>query len=281
MELVKTKKELREILKGERQRGKTVGFVPTMGFLHQGHLSLMKRAREENDIVVISIFVNPTQFCEGEDYDKYPRDLERDIKLAREVGVDIVFAPDAREMYGEDNITYVDMLDLTDVLCGASRPGHFKGVMTVVTKLFNIVRPDRAYFGQKDAQQVAIIKRMVKDLDFNVEIVEMPIIREEDGLAMSSRNTYLNDRERKAALVISKALFDAEKQILGGERNADYIREEICRKLSSNPLVRTDYVEVVDAHTLKPVKEIKGNVLVAVAAKVGETRLIDNIKLEV
>ncbi len=281
MKLIQTKQELKEALKGERQRGKTVGLVPTMGYLHEGHLSLIRKARQENDSVVVSIFVNPTQFGEGEDYNTYPRDLDRDTEQCRSAGADMVFAPGAGEMYVEDSITYVDMNGLTDRLCGASRPGHFRGVMTVVTKLFNIVRPDRAYFGQKDAQQVAVIRRMVRDLDFNIQIIEAPIVREEDGLAMSSRNTYLQPREREAALVISQALFLAEQQIAGGERRGDFIRDKIIEKISSQPLARLDYAEIVDAAALTPIRVIKGSVLIAVAVKIGRTRLIDNIKMEV
>lgn len=281
MKVVKTKKELRDLLKSERQKGKTIGLVPTMGYLHEGHLSLMRKANEENDLVVISVFVNPTQFGEGEDYGTYPRDLEKDTKLAQSVGVDLLFAPDTHEMYEENNITFVDMAGLTNTLCGASRPGHFRGVMTVVTKLFNIVNPDRAYFGQKDAQQVAVLKKMVKDLDFDLEIVEMPIVREVDGLAMSSRNTYLSSEGRKAALKISQALFDAREQIKDGEKDAKGIQEQIIEKLSSHPLVRIDYVEVVNASTLESIEEVRGNVLAAVAVKIGSTRLIDNIKMEV
>jgi len=281
MKIVKTKKELRNILKSERQKGKTIGLVPTMGYLHEGHLSLMRKAREENDLVVISIFVNPTQFGEGEDYESYPRDAERDAELAESVGVDLIFAPDAHEMYGKENITFVDMTGLTDTLCGVSRPGHFRGVMTVVTKLFNIVEPDKAYFGQKDAQQVAVLKKMVEDLDFGLEIVEMPIVREEDGLAMSSRNTYLGTEERKAALLISQSLFDARERIRGGDRDVKRLQKEIIERLSSHPLIRIDYVKVVDAWSLDDIKQLKGNVLIAVAAKIGRTRLIDNIKMEV
>ncbi len=281
MEIVRTKRELREKLRPERRKGKVIGFVPTMGYLHEGHLSLMRKAREDSDIVVVSIFVNPTQFGEGEDYETYPRDLERDAKLAQEAGADLIFFPDVKEMYGEGSITYVDMTGLTDTLCGASRPGHFRGVMTVVAKLFNIVDPNKAYFGQKDAQQVAVLKKMVEDLDFNVDIVEMPIVREKDGLAMSSRNTYLNGAQREAALAISRSLFEARSLIEAGERDASRVKERIVRKLSSSPMILIDYVELVDAGTLKSIQEVKGSVLIAVAVKIGDTRLIDNVKLEV
>jgi len=281
LELIKTKDELRNILKEHRREGKSIGFVPTMGFLHEGHLSLIRKARQENDLVVVSIFVNPTQFGEGEDYGTYPRDLARDMEGCKQTGVDIVFAPDAKEMYAADSTTFVDMDRLTDRLCGASRPGHFRGVMTVVSKLFNIVRPDRAYFGQKDAQQVLVIKRMVQDLDFDVQIVEVPIAREADGLAMSSRNTYLSPQEREAALVLSQALFDAKRRIEGGERDGDVIRAGIIQRISAQPLARLDYAEVVDDKTLEPLREIRGGVLIALAVRIGATRLIDNIKLEV
>jgi pantoate--beta-alanine ligase len=281
MKLTKTKAELRDMLKDIRREGKSIGLVPTMGYLHEGHLSLIRKARQENDIVVVSIFVNPTQFGEGEDYGTYPRDLDRDTGRCREAGADIVFAPEAEEMYAKTNAAFVDMSRLTDRLCGASRPGHFRGVMTVVAKLFNIVLPDRAYFGQKDAQQVLVIKRMVRDLDFDVHIVEAPIVRETDGLAMSSRNTYLSPAERRAALVLSQSLFEARQRIEGGERRADVIRNGIAGQISSQPLARLDYAEVVDAETLEPLREIRGSVLIAVAARLGDTRLIDNIKLEV
>jgi|LFRM01.1.fsa_nt_gb pantoate--beta-alanine ligase len=281
LELVKTKHELRQLLKAVRSEGKSVGLVPTMGYLHEGHLSLIRKARQDNDCVVVSIFVNPTQFGEGEDYNTYPRDLERDMESCRGLGVDIVFAPEADEMYAKGSCTFVDMERLTDRLCGASRPGHFRGVMTVVSKLFNLVRPDRAYFGQKDAQQVLVIKTMVRDLDFDIQIEELPIVREADGLALSSRNTYLSPEEREAALVLSRSLFEAKKRIEDGERNAELIRSGIVDKISSQPLAHIDYAEVVDAETLEPLREIKNGVLIALAVRIGRTRLIDNIKMEV
>jgi pantoate--beta-alanine ligase len=281
LELVKTKHELRQLLKAVRSEGKSVGLVPTMGYLHEGHLSLIRKARQDSDCVVVSIFVNPTQFGEGEDYNTYPRDLERDMESCKESGVDIVFAPETDEMYSKGSTTFVDMDRLTDRLCGASRPGHFRGVMTVVSKLFNLVQPDRAYFGQKDAQQVLVIKTMVRDLDFDIQIVELPIVREADGLALSSRNTYLNPEEREAALVLSRSLFEAKKRIEDGERNAVVVRSGIVDRISSQPLARLDYAEVVDAETLEPLREIKGGVLIALAVRIGRTRLIDNIKMEV
>jgi pantoate--beta-alanine ligase len=282
LKLIKTKGEIRKIIRTERQKQNKVGLVPTMGYLHGGHLSLIRKASRENGCVVVSIFVNPTQFGEGEDYDTYPRDLARDMEQCEKAGADIVFAPEVDEMYAAGSAAFVDMGGgLTDTLCGASRPGHFRGVMTVVTKLFNIVRPDSAYFGQKDAQQVAVIKRMVRDLDFDIQIVEAPIVRERDGLAMSSRNTYLSPEERQAALVISRTLFWARQAVMDGEKNAALIRGKITEKISSEPLACIDYVEVVDANTLEPLKEVRGSVLMAVAVKIGRTRLIDNIKLEV
>ncbi|WIF94141.1 pantoate--beta-alanine ligase [Caminicella sporogenes] len=282
MKIIHTIKEIREEVKAARRSGKSIGFVPTMGFLHEGHLSLIKKAREENDFVVVSIFVNPTQFGPEEDLESYPRDLERDSRLSEEAGADVIFNPTAEEMYPEGYSTYVEIEGkLTKKLCGISRPGHFKGVTTVVSKLFNIVTPDRAYFGQKDAQQVAVIEQMVRDLNFDVKIVPCPIVREKDGLAMSSRNTYLSKEERKAALILSKTLFKAEEMIKNGERNSTKIRDFIINNIKSEPLANIDYVEIVDAKSLKYLNEIKGDVLIALAVKFGRARLLDNIRLEV
>ncbi len=282
MKIINTIKDIRSAVKHARENGKTIGFVPTMGYLHEGHLSLVKKAKEENDLVVVSIFVNPTQFGEGEDFETYPRDLERDSNLVKSVGADIVFAPLVIEMYPPGASTYVEIAsDITAKLCGASRPGHFKGVTTIVTKLFNIVTPDKAYFGQKDAQQVAVIEQMVRDLCFGVEIVPCPIVREEDGLAMSSRNTYLNSDERKAATILSKALAKAEELIGSGERNASKIRKTITEKIESEPLADIDYIKIVNARTLESVEEVEGDTLIALAVKIGKTRLIDNTRLEV
>ncbi|RKD21577.1 pantoate--beta-alanine ligase [Caminicella sporogenes DSM 14501] len=282
MKIIHTIKEIREEVKAARRSGKSIGFVPTMGFLHEGHLSLIKKAREENDFVVVSIFVNPTQFGPEEDLESYPRDLERDSRLSEEAGADVIFNPTAEEMYPEGYSTYVEIEgELTKKLCGISRPGHFKGVTTVVSKLFNIVTPDRAYFGQKDAQQVAVIEQMVRDLNFDVKIVPCPIVREKDGLAMSSRNTYLSKEERKAALILSKTLFKAEEMIKNGERNSTKIRDFIINNIKSEPLANIDYVEIVDAKSLKYLNEIKGDVLIALAVKFGRARLLDNIRLEV
>ncbi|MCG0278317.1 MAG: pantoate--beta-alanine ligase [Thermanaeromonas sp.] len=281
MELFKTISGVREWVKDQRQQGRKIGLVPTMGYLHEGHLTLMRWAKKSCEAVIISIFVNPTQFGPQEDYERYPRDLERDLRLAREVGVDAVFAPEVEEMYPPGYATYVEVEGLTEVLCGASRPGHFRGVATVVTKLFNIVQPDEAFFGLKDYQQAVVIKRMVKDLNIPVEIVTVPTVREEDGLALSSRNKYLTPEERRQALSLYRALKLGEELIRRGERRADKVREAMSREILSQPLARIDYVSVNDAETLKPVDEISGKVLLAVAVWIGSTRLIDNLVVEV
>ncbi|MCK8816993.1 pantoate--beta-alanine ligase [Natroniella sulfidigena] len=279
MKVVKEISEVREFTKQDRE--KTVGFVPTMGYLHQGHLALLEQAREENDIVVLSIFVNPTQFGPDEDYEDYPRDLERDLELARSAGVDLVFTPKADKMYSDNAATKVEVTGLTGKLCGASRDGHFSGVCTVVSKLFNIVNPTRAYFGQKDYQQVLVIKRMVEDLNFDLDIVTVPIVREEDGLAISSRNKYLNQAERKAALVLFESLQRGKELIVGGERKAKVIEQELISNIEAEPLAEIDYVAVVDASSLKDIDKIRGEVLLALAVYIGETRLIDNLIVEV
>ncbi len=282
MKILEAIGDIREEIKEARRNNKSVGFVPTMGYLHGGHLSLIKKAKEENDLVIVSIFVNPTQFGPGEDFESYPRDLKKDSSLAQSMGADIVFSPSIEEMYPLGCSTYVEIEgDITKKLCGASRSGHFKGVATVVTKLFNIVMPDRAYFGQKDAQQVAVIKRMVKDLHLDVEIVPCPIVREGDGLAMSSRNTYLNEEERRAGTILSKALFEAKERIEGGEINPLKISDFIIETIESEPLCEIDYVEVVHGETLESIERVKGDVLIALAVKIGKTRLIDNLRLEV
>ena len=281
MKIVKTIKEIREIVMQQQKMGRTIGLVPTMGYLHKGHLSLVEEARRNNDFIVMSIFVNPTQFGQNEDFDKYPRDLVRDARLAEDAGVDVIFSPEAGEMYPEGYKTYVNVEGITEVLCGKSRPGHFRGVTTVVCKLFNIVKPDRAYFGQKDAQQAAVIKKMVRDLDFDIEIVTCPIVREEDGLAMSSRNVYLDEQQRKSALILSKSLFEARRRILEGERDKQKILDNILQMLHTEKSAEVDYVEIVNADTLEDIEEIKGKVLIALAVKFGTTRLIDNIILEV
>lgn len=279
--LVPSIAEVRKILKERRGEGQSIGLVPTMGFLHEGHLSLIDKACQENNFVVVSIFINPIQFGPNEDYAQYPRDIENDYKLARKRGADIVFNPSVEEMYPEEIKTSVEVADLTDNLCGLSRPGHFRGVTTVVTKLFNIIQPDRAYFGQKDAQQLAVIQKMVRDLNFAVEIRGCPIIREEDGLALSSRNVYLSKEERKAAVLLSQALFQARDIIEKGEENSKSIKEFIISYISQDTRCNIDYVKIVDFTTLKDIEIIKGNVLIALAVKIGNTRLIDNISLEV
>lgn len=276
MKIIKTIEELRPIIKGWKREGLTVGLVPTMGYLHDGHKSLIVKAVSENDKVVVSDFVNPTQFGANEDLSSYPRDIERDVALCEAAGADIIFHPEPEEMYFPDKCTFVDMDKLTKGLCGKTRPVHFSGVCTVVSKLFNIVTPDRAYFGQKDAQQLAVIKRMVRDLNFDITIVGCPIVREADGLALSSRNTYLNEEERKAALILNKSLTVGKEMIEAGEKNTAKVREAIIKHMETEPLAKIDYVEIVDAENLEPVETIDAPVLVATAVYIGKTRLIDN-----
>lgn len=273
-------KEVRDIVKEWKQQGLSIGLVPTMGYLHEGHLSLMERAIKENDRVVVSIFVNPMQFGPTEDLASYPRDLERDAALCEKIGVSMIFHPEPSEMYADDFCSYVDMSGLTEELCGKSRPVHFRGVQTVVSKLFHILPANRAYFGQKDAQQLAIIRRMVRDLNFDIEIIGCPIIREEDGLAKSSRNTYLNTKERNAALILNKSLTKAKNLIASGERSAKQIKDCIQETIITEPLAKADYIEVVNFDTIKPLEKLNGNVLVAIAVFIGKTRLIDNFILE-
>ena len=276
MTVVTTIEAVRAKVKVWRQAGLSVGFVPTMGYLHEGHQSLIERADKENDHVVVSIFVNPMQFGPGEDLTTYPRDLERDQKLCELAGASLIFHPTPEEMYASNFCSFVDMNDLTKGLCGKTRPIHFRGVCTVVSKLFNIVLPDRAYFGEKDAQQLAVIKQMVSDLNMPVEIIGCPIIREADGLAKSSRNTYLSPVERQAALVLSRSLTAAQASCINGERNASKLHNLITEILQQEPLATIDYVEIVDAKTLKTVSEIQSSVLIAIAVYIGKTRLIDN-----
>ena len=280
MKIVKTISEVRAAVKAWRAEGLSVGLVPTMGFLHEGHKSLIDRAVKENDRVVVSDFVNPTQFGPTEDLASYPRDLERDATLCENAGAALLFNPEPSEMYAEDACTFVDMSGLTGELCGKSRPIHFRGVCTVVSKLFHIVAPDRAYFGQKDAQQLAVIRHMVSDLNFGIEIVGCPIIREEDGLAKSSRNTYLSAQEREAALILSKSLAKGKAALKAGEADAAKIRQIILDEIATEPLAKVDYVEVVDWNTLEPVETVKEPVLVAMAVYIGKTRLIDNFITE-
>lgn len=281
MKLVDSISRMTTLVKMLKKEGKSIGFVPTMGYLHEGHISLVKAAKKHTDVVVMSIFVNPLQFGPEEDFEKYPRDIKRDETLAGDAGVDVIFYPSVRDMYPEGYATYVNVESLTDQLCGASRPGHFRGVTTVVAKLFNIVKPDVAYFGQKDAQQVIVIKKMVRDLGMDIEIKAMPIIRETDGLAMSSRNLYLSEDERRSALVLNQSLEKALSLVASGERNSENVTKAIKELIARKPLVRTDYISIVDMKDLKDVSDISGEVLVALAAFVGKTRLIDNIIIKV
>lgn len=279
MQVTTTIQETREYLKQWKREGKTVGLVPTMGFLHEGHASLIRRCRQENDIVVVSDFVNPTQFGPNEDLEAYPRDFERDSQLCESLGTDLIFHPEPEEMY-ENPCAYVSIETLSETLCGKTRPIHFRGVCTVVSKLFHIVAPDRAYFGQKDAQQLAIIRKMVKDLNFDIEIVGCPIVREEDGLAKSSRNTYLNEEERKAALCLSRAVRKGEELIHKGISAAEVV-DAMKELIQAEPLARIDYVTMVDALTMQPVETVDRSVLTAMAVYIGKTRLIDNFSYEV
>ncbi|MBQ3752679.1 MAG: pantoate--beta-alanine ligase [Prevotella sp.] len=276
MKVVKTVKEVREIVSAWRKEGLTVGLVPTMGYLHEGHQSLIIKSAEQNDRTVVSVFVNPIQFGPNEDLEAYPRDLDRDIQKVEEAGGDLIFNPEPAEMYPGHFTSFIDTTETTELLCGAVRPVHFRGVCTVVGKLFNIVCPDRAYFGQKDAQQLATIRRFVRDLNFPVEIVACPIVREADGLAKSSRNTYLNAEERQAALILSKSLKKGQEAIAAGERDAQTVIAVITESLKSEPLARIDYVEVVDFENIQRTARIEGDVLVAIAVYIGKTRLIDN-----
>ena len=280
MKVVGTIKEVRELVKEWKKNGETVGFVPTMGYLHEGHGSLITKARENNDKVVVSIFVNPMQFGPTEDLDSYPRDLEKDSKFCESLGADLIFHPEPEEMYHEDFSSYVDMSVLTEELCGLSRPVHFRGVCTVVTKLFNIVQPDNAYFGQKDAQQLAIIKHMVQDLNMDINVVGCPIVREEDGLAKSSRNTYLSPEERKAALILSKTVKLAKELIDAGEKDADVVVAKMKENIETEPMAKIDYVKAVNGLTMQQQKEIKAPMLIAMALYIGKTRLIDNMILD-
>jgi pantoate--beta-alanine ligase len=277
MEVIKTNKEMKTIVSQARGAGKRIAFVPTMGFFHEGHLSLMREGRRRGDLLVVSLFVNPTQFAPHEDFKSYPRDFLRDSNMAREVGTDILFAPDSGEMYPSDHQTFVRVEKVTRNLCGQSRPTHFQGVATVVLMLFEIVMPHVAIFGEKDYQQLVTIQQMVKDLHLSVEIMGMPTVRETDGLAMSSRNTYLLPEERKAALSLYRSLQRAKELLQKGEQRASRILDEMNGILQSEPLVRKDYVQICDAYTLQEVDRIEGNVVVALAAYLGKTRLIDNL----
>lgn len=281
MTIAQTIQETRNTIKEWRRQGYTIGLVPTMGYLHDGHASLMKKAKESCQKVVVSIFVNPMQFGANEDLSTYPRDLEADSRLCESLGVDLIFHPSVEEMYDPGFCSFVDMTGLTKELCGKSRPIHFRGVCTVVTKLFNIVTPDKAFFGQKDAQQLAVIKRMTADLNMDIEIVGCPIIREEDGLARSSRNVYLNKEERQAALILSKTIQLGQWMVQQGTRSASQLLAAMKASLESEPLARIDYVEAVSMDTIQPIDTLQGQVLVAMAVFIGKTRLIDNFIVEV
>ncbi len=280
MDIKYTVKDVREQINKWKRQGLSIGYVPTMGYLHEGHRSLIESARANNDKVVVSIFVNPMQFAPSEDLDSYPRDLEKDAKMCNDAGVDLIFHPEPSEIYNDGFCSYVDMNGLTTELCGKTRPTHFRGVQTVVLKFFNIIKPDRAYFGQKDAQQLAVIKRMVADLNVDVEIIGCPIIRESDGLAKSSRNTYLNPDERKAALILNKSLKLGRELIESGETDSKAVIKAISDNINTEPLAKIDYVNVVDFSTITPVDKIGKAVLVAIAVYIGKTRLIDNFIIE-
>lgn len=281
MKLVKTKQEVRNIVKEWKKQGLTVGLVPTMGYLHEGHASLIDVSVKNNDRTVVSIFVNPMQFSPNEDLESYPRDINRDSAVCAEHGADLIFNPEPDEMYNDMFCSYVDMDVLTKELCGLSRPIHFRGVCTVVSKLFNIVTPDCAYFGEKDAQQLAVIKRMVEDLDMDIKIHGCPIVREADGLAKSSRNTYLSPEERQAALILSKTIELGKNMVKNGERDAEKIVFAMVKNIETEPLAKIDYVKIVDALTMQQIKTLDGPFLCAMAIFIGKTRLIDNFSAEV
>ncbi|MCF8012043.1 MAG: pantoate--beta-alanine ligase [Clostridiales bacterium] len=281
MQICESIKAIKASVSDARARELKIGLVPTMGCFHEGHLSLMRKAVQECDYVVVSLFINPTQFGPEEDFNVYPKSFERDAALAEDIGVNALFFPPVEEMYPPGYQTYVEVENITGILCGRSRPGHFRGVTTVVAKLFNIVQPDRAYFGQKDAQQVAVIKQMVKDLNMDIKIITGKIIRENGGLAMSSRNTYLNPAERNAATVLYRSLKGAEESIAGGERDPAKLREQLLIKINSEPLADVDYVEILSMPELQTIAHLQGKILIAVAVWFGKARLIDNIIMEV
>jgi len=281
MKTITKAKEIHDAVKEEKSRGKSVGLVPTMGFLHEGHLSLVRESVQQTDVTVVSIYVNPAQFGPKEDLKEYPRDINRDTEILEAEGVDYIFSPGNEEIYPEGYKTYVEVHDMQDTLCGRSRPGHFRGVCTVVLKLFNIIEPDFAYFGQKDAQQAIILKRMVQDLNLGVKIEVLPIVREEDGLALSSRNAYLDQEERKAARVLSQSLEEAREMVKSGEQDSGQIISRMKEMISQEPRAKIDYVEIVDRENLNPVAKIEKEALAALAVFVGKVRLIDNMILKV
>ncbi len=281
MKIIKSIAEMKQFSAEVRAAGRVLGFVPTMGYLHEGHLTIMRESVQKCDVTVVSIFVNPLQFGQGEDYEEYPRDLTRDAAMAEEVGVAAVFAPVVAEMYPKCYNTFIEVDGITEPLCGRSRPGHFRGVTTVVNKLFNIVQPHFAFFGQKDAQQVLVIKKMVADLHMNLEIVVVPTVREADGLAMSSRNFYLSPAERQAALVLAKSLEEARRMVEKGERDPEVVKAVVKKIIADEPLAKIDYVELLSVPELTAVDRLQGQHLLAEAVFVGNTRLIDNLVLEV
>lgn len=281
MKTITGTEEMHEAVLEEKSHGRSIGFVPTMGFIHEGHLSLVRESVRRADVTVVSIYVNPTQFEPKEDFKQYPRDIHRDTELLKAEGVDYLFLPDNKEIYPEGYKTYVEVHDLQDKLCGRSRPGHFRGVCTVVLKLFNTVNPDMAFFGQKDAQQAIILKRMAQDLDLGVKIEVVPIVREEDGLALSSRNSYLDQEERRAALVLSKSMEEARVMVQNGERDSGQIIDRMKEMIGREPLAKIDYVEIVDMENLDPAQKIENKALAALAVFVGKVRLIDNAILQV
>lgn len=279
MNIVRSIVEVREIVRDWRKQGLSVGLVPTMGYLHEGHQSLVAEAVRHNDRVVVSVFVNPKQFGPTEDLATYPRDLEKDASLCARTGAHLIFHPEPGEMYPDGFCSFADVEELGGTLCGKSRPIHFRGVCTVIVKLFNIVLPDRMYFGQKDAQQLTIVRRLVEDLNIPVEIIGCPIVREEDGLARSSRNTYLDPVERQAAVILSRAIAEGREHVRGGERDPARLREAMLQVLAREPLASVEYVEIVDAHTLRPADRLDAPFLAAMAVRIGKTRLIDNFSL--
>ena len=279
--VTRTPAEVKEVIKEWKKQGYSIGLVPTMGYLHEGHGSLIKKAVEENDKVMVSVFVNPIQFGPNEDLETYPRDFDADLKMIESLGADMVFHPEPSDMYASDFSTTISVAGVSENLCGARRPGHFNGVCTVVTKLFNLSEADRAYFGQKDAQQLAVVRRMVRDLNANIEIIGCPIIREDDGLAKSSRNTYLSSEERQAATVLNKALIAGKQMVEEGEKSALTVKSRIEDIISKEPLAKIDYVEITDWNSIEPVDIIDGSILCAIAVYIGNTRLIDNFIYEV
>ncbi len=280
MKVLAKTEEMISLARSWKSEGRTVGFVPTMGFLHEGHLSLVRESRKRADITVVSIYVNPTQFGPAEDFKEYPRDIDRDRALLEKEEVDCLFIPDSAEVYPPGYKTYVEVVDLQDKLCGQSRPGHFRGVTTVVLVLFNIVRPDLAFFGWKDAQQTIILRRMAADLRLGTRIVACPIVREPDGLAMSSRNTYLSGKERQAALVLFRSLGEARRMISEGERSAENMERSLRNFIGAEPLAQVEYIQIVDQDELQPLDVLEGDCLIALAVRIGKTRLIDNIRLK-